>query len=303
MPKTPVISIVVPTYNRPERLRACLAALAALDFPFQEFEIIVVDDSSSSPPTHLVEEFKARLPISLIIQPHAGPATARNRGAAEAQGEFLAFTDDDCAPAANWLAVLMSYLQQTPDRVVGGFTINALKDNPYAMVSQDLIDFLYAKLNTISYQAAFFTSNNMAVARSRFLEIGGFDRHFPFAAAEDRDFCARWLEHGWGLSFAQEAIIYHAHSLALSSFWRQHFNYGRGAFYFHRLRSQRQHSSVRFESLAFYWELLTHPLKITGLNRRSRMALVLLMLISQTANAGGYSLELLIEQKPGNSWE
>jgi GT2 family glycosyltransferase len=287
----PVFSIIVPTYARPARLQACLIALGKLDFSVDEFEVIVVDDGSSTPPTAIVEEARQRLQVSLIVQSHAGPATARNTGAAQAQGEYLAFTDDDCAPDSNWLAALAARLRQTPDRLVGGLSVNALPENPYSAVSQDLINFLYQSFNAEPERARFFTSNNMALASALFKQIGGFNQYFPFAAGEDRDFCDRWLGQGRGLTFAAEAIIYHAHTLTFGSFWRQHFNYGRGGFQFHRLRSQRTKGLVQLEKPGFYAGLLTQPFRPAQLRRRVGLYLALLTLLSQVATVAGYARE------------
>jgi glycosyltransferase involved in cell wall biosynthesis len=90
-------SVVIPTRNRPQALAACLASFARLDYPAGAWEIIVVNDGGdgsllTAVPSHLHH----LLPLKLIDAPHAGPAAARNRGAAAATFDHLAFTDDDC---------------------------------------------------------------------------------------------------------------------------------------------------------------------------------------------------------------
>src|SRR5688572_17617375 len=102
-PRQPIFSIIIPTRNRSGHLAACLKSLARLDYPCDRFEVIVVDDGSETPVDGVVAAIRERIDVSLATQAHAGPATARNRGAAGAKGEFLAFTDDDCAPASDWL--------------------------------------------------------------------------------------------------------------------------------------------------------------------------------------------------------
>jgi GT2 family glycosyltransferase len=52
----------------------------------------------------------------------------------------------------------------------------------------------------------------------------------PYAAGEDREFCDRWLRHGYRMAYVPKATVYHAHELTFCTFWRQHFGYGRGAF-------------------------------------------------------------------------
>src|SRR5687767_5128657 len=108
--KSYFFSIIIPTYARPKQLAVCLEAIARLNYPRDRFEVIVVDDGSESPPEHVVKSFSERLSLTLLAQPNSGPASARNTGAWEAKGEFLAFVDDDCAPDAGWLRGLEAHL-------------------------------------------------------------------------------------------------------------------------------------------------------------------------------------------------
>jgi len=81
-PSLPFFSIIVPTYARLRQLTACMQALANLDYPRDRFEVIVVDDGSETPPEAAVLSFRNRLDVTLVQQAHAGPAVARNTGAA-----------------------------------------------------------------------------------------------------------------------------------------------------------------------------------------------------------------------------
>ena len=87
--KSPEFSIVIPTFNRPRRLAECLRALTALQYATEDFEVIVVDDGSTEDLRPVIEAVQARIPIQLIVKENAGPASARNRGAACARGEVL----------------------------------------------------------------------------------------------------------------------------------------------------------------------------------------------------------------------
>jgi len=286
----PFFSVIIPTRNRLPQLAVCLEALASLDYPHNYFEVIVVDDSNERSPEDVVAQFHRRLNVSLIAQPHAGPATARNTGAARAQGQFLAFIDDDCASAPGWLQSLAAHFALLPERLIGGQTLNALRENPYSTASQSLIDYLYAYYNSDCDRARFIASNNLALPTELFLGLGGFDATFPFAAAEDREFCDRWLSHGFQITYAPEAIVYHAHPLTLRSFWRQHFNYGRGAFQFHAVRARRRRKTLQLEPRSFYWNLVTYPLA-QAWHRHDRGLLFWLIGISQCANVLGFIWE------------
>ena len=282
----PFFSIVVPTYARPKQLAACLRALALLEYPRDHFEVIVIDDGSETPPEDVVAPLRDRLDVTLLTQPNAGPAAARNTGAAEARGEFLAFTDDDCAPAPDWLQRLAARFAAAPDPMIGGRTLNVLNDNPYSTASQLLIAYLYGYFNADPSQARFFASNNLALSAQRFQTIGGFDATYTRAAAEDRELCDRWLLRGYRMIYAPEVLIYHAHALTFRTFWRQHFTYGKGAFCFHQARARRGQRRIRAEPRWFYPNLLRYPfLQVRG---RRALLFAVLLVMSQGAHTVGY---------------
>jgi GT2 family glycosyltransferase len=122
-----------------------------------------------------------------------------------------------------------------------------------------MTDAVYAYYNTDPDRAPFFATNNVALPADRFHAMGGFDQTFPLAASEDRDFCERWLRHGYRMTYAPEAIVYHAHALTFRSFCKHYFNYGRGAYHFHQVRARRQWERIRVD-LHFYLHLFRYPL-------------------------------------------
>lgn len=115
------------------------------------------------------------------------------------------------------------------------------------------------------------------------MSMGGFDPCFTRAAGEDRDFCRRWVQYGYPMVYAPEAVVFHAHDLRFSDYLSQHFTYGKGAFRYHwggrrgRLRG--------LGPLAYYWNLVIFPLCQRGTPGKYR--LTLLMAVSQAATAAG----------------
>ena len=298
MSSVPLFSVVVPTYNRPERLASCLAALVEQDYLRDRIEVVIVDDGSPMPMDSVVNPFESKLSVTLIRQKNAGPAAARNAGAKQAKGTLLAFTDDDCMPSTDWLSGFADRLRQTPDAMVGGRSLNALPNNSYSTASQALIDYLYSYYGGSERSAAepsdgeqmvFFASNNIAMARENYLSVGGFDTSFPLAAAEDRELCDRWQHQGLPMVYAPEVTIRHAHHLSLQSFWKQHFGYGRGAFCFHQVRSQRNEEPIRVEPVKFYTDLLTYPLSRKDV--KSPLFVSGLFFLSQVATTAGFFWE------------
>jgi len=281
----PVFSIVIPTFERRAELAHCLGSLASLDFPRDHFEVVVVDDGSASAPADIVAAFHSAMRITLLTRPHAGPAAARNTGARRARGTFLAFTDDDCVPAPGWLAKLSARLTTEPAAMVGGHTINRLVDNPYSAASQLVIDLVYAHHNADPDHAAFFASNNMTLGRDAFRALGGFDERF--SESEDRDLCRRWLASGGRMRYAPEAVVYHAHPLRLRTFWRQHFNYGRGALRFYRAAGLRWSRELGLQGALYTHLPRLLPRMLAGMPARRMLGVLALLTIWQTANVAG----------------
>ena len=288
-------SIIVPTYARPAQLAGCLQSVACLDYPRNRFEVIVVDDGSETPPESVLARFHDQFTLRLLSKGNGGPGSARNLGAAHAKGRFLAFTDDDCTPASDWLKKLEARFAAEPECAIGGRTLNLLRDNPYSTASQLLIDYLYSYYNGKPDRARFFAGNNLAMPVAQFTAIGGFDVTFMRPAGEDRELCDRWLRCGYRMIYAPEVTVYHAHGLTLRTFWRQHFAYGRGAFYFHKLRAKHGLGRVRVEPLAFYLDLLRYPYS-QGRGKQS-LALAALLVVAQAANALGFFSEMASQRK------
>jgi len=264
----PRFTVIVPTYNRPAQLAACVGALRALDRPGGTLEIVIVNDGGRPPAVEVVRTSSAEpnLEIRVVEQRNGGPGAARNAGAAAARGEWLAFTDDDCLPDSRWLTAFDAALRAAPSSLVGGRTVNALSDDVFADASQSLVDFAASYFDG-GATGRFFTSNNLAVAREAFLAAGGFDPRFAICAGEDREFSDRWSAQGRPSVSAPDALVRHAHHLSLRRFVRMHFTYGRGAVTFRRVRAEAGRP-VRIDP-AFYVRSLAYALRAGG--RRAPM--------------------------------
>lgn len=286
----PAYSIVVPAFERPERLAACLASLAALDFPKDRFEVLVVDDGSWTSLRPVVDGLADRLSITFIDQENQGPATARNTGAKRAKGRVLVFTDDDCQPEAGWLKSIDACLAENDGAMIGGLIVNGLGHNACAAASQQLVSFLYSYYGDEN-PSRFFCSNNLALPADRFWELAGFDPTFPNPAGEDRDLCERWRGAGFPMYYEVRAVVRHFHGMKLVSFWRQHFRYGCGVVGLNERRTDAGRAAIRPERVAFYTDLLRSPFRARDLRQPARVAA--LLALSQLASACGYAWALL----------
>lgn len=285
----PFFSVIIPTCNRHEQLKTCLKAVSDLDYPKYLFEVIIVDDGSKESPESVVKGFEDQLDIMLVRQENAGPAAARNAGAAHAGGKILVFTDDDCPPGTDWLIKLEKRFSETSDHLIGGRTFNALRDNVYAAASQIIFDLVYHYYNPDPEHARFIGAANLSVSAEHFRSMGGFNPNFT--TAEDREFCDRWLNRGYRIIHAPEAAVYHSHALTFRKFCKQHFDYGRGAFRYQRIRALRKTGGMRSD-LKFHISLpLLLRKHISELPPRQAIIVALLLPVWEIANAAGFFYE------------
>lgn len=292
------VSVVIPTRNRPGQLPACLAALARQTMPPGSFEVVVVDDGGTSP--HLKPNTGLPLPqrLEIVRHPRSGPAAARNLGVQRANGTFVAFTDDDTLPAPDWLEVLTMELEKRPEALVGGRTFNGLIHDKFAAASQFILDMVYEHFNGDRNASYFFASNNMACKKTAFLEVGGFDPSFPFAAAEDRDFCDRWRAHHKPMIWAPQALMEHRHPQSFREFLKVHYRYGRGAFLYAAKRKARGSGGISDE-LSFHGAIPRHlRSRLREETPGRRLMLVGCIFLWQMANAAGFFHEAAARRLP-----
>jgi glycosyltransferase involved in cell wall biosynthesis len=214
------VSVVVPTRDRPERLRRCLATLA--DAP----EVIVVDDGSVD--RGRVEGIVREAGARLVRLEGKGPAAARNAGARAAGGTVVCFTDDDCEPEAAWAEALAAPVFAGEAVCTAGRTVVAADAGAADRAWQAIADHLQAQASAPgSPSPGFAPTCNLACSRELLSRLP-FDESFPAAAGEDRDWAARAAAIGAAPRFVPAAAVTHRPELRTGSFLRQQYRYGRG---------------------------------------------------------------------------
>jgi glycosyltransferase involved in cell wall biosynthesis len=214
-----VISVVIPAYNAAVTIGECLEALGNQTVPRDQFEVIVVDDGSDDETAGIAHARGARV----LAVSHGGPAAARNRGVEIARGEFVLFTDADCAPAPDWLERTIAALQPGVAGVKGAYLtrqrgllpryVQAEFEERYRRLAQaDAIDFVD------TYAAGY--------RRDALVESGGFDSGFSVPSVEDIELSFRLAQRGLRLVFAPDARVYHRHPAHLLSYLRRKWRYG-----------------------------------------------------------------------------
>jgi glycosyltransferase involved in cell wall biosynthesis len=266
-----LISVVVPTQDRPRSLNQCLDALAAQTL-VDELEVIVVDDGSVAEDE--VSRVVARHPHArLIRRDGGGPAAARNAGARVAGGAFLCFADDDCEPQRDWVERLVERLQSGADGVAG----MTLSGGGVLAAASEIVAHAPARARPPDgSDLAFAPSNNLACTKTAF-DATPFDESYSYAAGEDRDWCARLIAAGYVLRSEPGARLVHHQDLTLGRFLRQQVRYGEGAFRFRRRGGERR----PLESAGFYMTLLQQGFA-------ESFSVGLLVCVAQAATAAGF---------------
>jgi glycosyltransferase involved in cell wall biosynthesis len=181
------ISVVVPTFKRPDLLHQCLRALTMQDLDPTDYEIIVVDDAACETTRRQVDDWiecmhrgkSEDCPVHTIryiaITGSHGPAIARNVGWRAANGEIIAFTDDDCIPTPGWLS---AGLAAFTDGIVG---ISGKLIMPLMHIPTDY------ERDAVQLEKSEFVTANCFYRRDMLERVGGFDERFIAAWREDSD--------------------------------------------------------------------------------------------------------------------
>lgn len=200
----PLISVIIPHLNQPDRLERCLLALAEQRKGAPPFEILVVDNGSDSPPAAICERFEG---VRLETESIPGPGPARNRGVGLSDGPILAFIDADCVPGPGWVAAIFRRLDgDGPDRIIGG-DVRILRADPSAPTVLEAYESVYAyRQREYIARQGFSGTGNLAVRRRDFEAIGPFA---GISVSEDRDWGRRARKLGIPITYAPEMIVYH----------------------------------------------------------------------------------------------
>ena len=192
-----LISVVIPTYKRPELISECLKALHQQTFNKAFFEIIVVSDGPD-----IVTEKKIKRSFPNVryysLKEKRGPAAARNYGWLIAKGKLIAFTDDDCLPDRNWLKDVWSSYNNEAEIAFAGKVEVPLPECP--------TDF---ELNTARLSKACFITANCICSKVALLKVGGFDERFRMAWREDSDLEFKLLSENIPVKKLGNAVVVH----------------------------------------------------------------------------------------------
>lgn len=243
----PLVSVVICTLSRPRQLQNALNALLALDY--SNFEIIVVDNGpeDTSTASMIREHYSDLSNLRYEAEPLRGLSAARNRGVEVANGEILAFTDDDIIVDRYWLSSLVSGFDvEGTIACVTGLTLASELESPaqslfeqYGAFNKGYESRLFKRdvnpASTILYPytaGVFGGGGNSALRLECFLGGLRFDRRLGPGSmafgAEDLDIFLQTILGGKYIRYVPGAIAWHEHRRSYQDLRWQLFTYGAG---------------------------------------------------------------------------
>lgn len=214
------VSVVICTRNRARALHASLDSVAiAAQTCGAETELVVVDNASSDDTGAVVSAWAnhgvatGALRVMLVREERQGLAASRNTGVRAARGAILAFTDDDCRLAPDYLRVLLELSACDTGMVVRGGRVDLGDpgDLPFTIKT----DPTPAAYDGRRHPGGFIHGCNMAMTRATFDRVGTFDERFgagaPCEAGEDTDYVYRAYLAGIPVEYAPALVVAHHH--------------------------------------------------------------------------------------------
>jgi GT2 family glycosyltransferase/glycosyltransferase involved in cell wall biosynthesis len=240
------VSVVIPTFNRKEKLLRCLDALRAQTVLPEELEVLVVDDGSSDGTGDALAAYQAPFDLRRFRQANQGPGAARNLAIREARGEHVLFLGDDIYGLPHLVEEHLEAHARLGDErgtaVLGhvdwepSLRVNAVMRY---VCGEGTLQYAYRFIPHLpSLDWRFFYTSNVS-ARRRFLvdaaEAGiVFDPCFRHAAFEDSEYAWRLSRHGLRIEYAPSARAVHDHPVDLAGFSAREERAGRMAVVFCR---------------------------------------------------------------------
>lgn len=225
----PVVSVVIPTYKHSDQLIRLLRSLDKQE-GLPSYEIVVVDDCSPDDTEEVVKAWCAE-PADcdkryVKMPQNGGPAKARNEGARQARGRYVAFTDTDCVADPHWLARLVARMDEG-NKVIGvGGAVQPY--NPDGLIARYFTEYQILQPHPFMI---YLVSSNCCLLRELVLEVGGFDEEIPCPGGEDIGLGIQLWKRGWKFAFAPGAVILHDYRESWRDYCNTWWRYGYGCGY------------------------------------------------------------------------
>ena len=234
------LTVIVCTRERPQMLAACLASLAAQDAP--PGQVVVVDNDPAASARPIAD---GRLGVTYVHEPRPGLSIARNAGLAAAQGEFVAFTDDDVELHPTWTREIVRAFDGGDVAAVTGLVLPASLETAAQRAFELHLGGFTSRFTPLLFDRRFLEATwemgpqvwrigagaNMAFRRASLAGLGGFDERLGAGASgcsEDSEFWCRILAAGGRCLYEPRAVVFHHHRRTWQGLRQQYRAYMKG---------------------------------------------------------------------------
>ncbi len=259
----PELSVLVPSRERPDRLKRCLDSILSCHYPRDRIRLVVVDNAPETDATkRLVGEYAERANVTYAREDATGSASARNRGLRAVSTEIVAMTDDDVLVDRGWLTEVARAFASTPNAAaVSGLLLPLELDTQAQLWFEEYGGFSRGFDRRVfdldsnwpsdeplyPWTAGLFgTGNNFSFRAEALREIGGFDPALgngtPALGGVDSEVLLRTVLNGHTVVYEPRAVAWHAHRPDYDGLRRQVYAYGAGlsAYYLKTLLASPQ---------------------------------------------------------------
>ncbi|RFF28165.1 glycosyltransferase [Wenzhouxiangella sp. 15181] len=213
----PLVSIVVPVFNKAHYTSACLNSIAAYNSHNIESELIIVDDCSSDETAEYLAACRGLRVIRNTT--NSGFIASCNAGAAAARGRYLVFLNNDTTVTEGWLEALIQTFSRFPDTGIVGARLvypDGRLQEAGGIIFKDGSGWNYGRGDRPDRPEYSFASETdyvsgacLAIERVQFEQLEGFDSHYAPAYYEDTDLCFRVRERGLRVIYQPACTIVH----------------------------------------------------------------------------------------------
>ena len=244
----PFISVIIPIKNFERTIEKSFQYLFNVDYPHDRWEIIIADGGSTDKTVDIIKEWQKKYPfIKLVEIPNCpSPGYARNKALQSVKGDYIFFTDADCAPCKDWINIILGHFKRDPQIAAVGGEVYTLKVDPDNLVEAWCQHF---RFNMVSprygfikegyfpefpknplpsdiggHRAYFFGTCNVVYRKTAMDSIGA--KFWDLPTGEDMDLSFQHRSKGWKFYFAPDAKVDHMHRADLKALRKVWVTYG-----------------------------------------------------------------------------
>jgi len=230
-----VFSVIIPTYNRVEKLQKCLSSIVSQKFSSEDYEIIIVDDCSKDNTEDFCNDFvKEKNNIRYIKNRiNKGRCVTRNEGIRVSKGFYLVFLDNDLVVEDNFLQTQLDFFKKNSDKKIA--IINNTSYPPAILSKSNFGTFIQSRaigyrserdmvsIDMRNVPANYFAGGGSSIKREDAFSVGLFEESLGKYGSEDELFGHRFIASGGQIMYCDETKILHDDNDVSPRFWKVKF--------------------------------------------------------------------------------